>query len=120
MSVPVATEPLYWPKYANSQKNMDAIWEQELTLEQEQAMIQRLSQEIKRRRMEVPAILFLEMHKPVAGLAGNALIVLSPFVAPFVGIDNVHDYSRLLSNRASYEKLIVALEDHAEHPASVK
>jgi hypothetical protein len=61
--------------------------------------------------MEAPAILFLEMNKPVTRLAGNALIVFTPFIAPFVGMDNVHNYSRLLMERENVERLILKLEE---------
>ncbi|MCH8979385.1 MAG: hypothetical protein IH945_09125 [Armatimonadetes bacterium] len=62
----------------------------------------------------MPAILFLEMHKPISRLAGNALIVFAPFVAPFVGIDNVHNYSRMLMQPGNVEKLILRLEQDPE------
>ncbi|MCH7946015.1 MAG: hypothetical protein IIC73_08405 [Armatimonadetes bacterium] len=62
----------------------------------------------------MPAILFLEMHKPISRLAGNALIVFAPFVAPFVGIDNVHNYSRMLMQSGNVEKLILRLEQDPE------
>jgi hypothetical protein len=89
---------------------MDAVWDQELTSEEEEALVTKYSSEIKRRGMEVPAILFLEMHKPLANIASSGLVVVAPFVVPFVGVQNLQDFRRLLSRPAAYEKLIVALE----------
>lgn len=74
-------------------------------------MISKIAGEIKKRKLEVPSVFFLEMHKPVSGIASQSMIVFSPFLAPFLGMKNVHDYSRLASSRASIEKLILALED---------
>lgn len=73
----------------------------------------KVAREIKRRKLEVPAVFYLELHKPLAGFAQSAMIASSPFTAPFVGIGNVHDYSRLLGKRESVERLILALEDPA-------
>ncbi|MDI9641634.1 hypothetical protein QPK87_17605 [Kamptonema cortianum] len=76
-------------------------------------MINKLVDQISRRGMETPAIFFFEMHKPLSGLAANAMIVTSPFVAPFVGIDSMRDYSRLLQKPGSIEKIVTALEESA-------
>ena len=92
---------------------MHALWTEELTAEEESALIAKISGEIKKRRMEVPAVFFLEMHKPLAGLASNAMIVGSPFVGPFLGMDNVHDFSRLLAKQGGVERLIRAIETPA-------
>lgn len=70
-----------------------------------------LSQQIKKRGLEVPAVFFLEMHKPLANVAGQASIVFSPFLAPFIGMNNVHDYSRLMMDRENFERLIASIEE---------
>lgn len=92
---------------------MHALWTEELTDEEESALIAKVSGEIKKRGMEVPAVFFLEMHKPLAGIAGNAMIVGSPFIVPFFGMDNVHDFSRLLQRQGGVERLIQAIETPA-------
>lgn len=74
-------------------------------------MIETLTYEIKRRGLVAPAIVFFEMHKPLAGLAGAAAIVATPFVAPFMGLGNVQGYGRLFSRRESIERLLLSLED---------
>jgi hypothetical protein len=57
------------------------------------------------------------MHKPLQNVASHAMLGFSSFLAPFVGIDNVAAYSRLVGNRDSYERLIVRLEELRELPA---
>jgi len=96
---------------------MSTTFLERLEPEEEEKLIGKLSHEIHRRRLETPAILFLEMHKPLTSVAGHAVIGFSPFIAPFVGMDNVAAYSRLLSNRDSYERLIRRLEELRESPA---
>ncbi|MBL8065178.1 MAG: hypothetical protein JNM34_04880 [Chthonomonadaceae bacterium] len=51
------------------------------------------------------------MHKPLAGLAGQARVVASPMAIPFFGFDAVNDYSRLLGDRSAVENLIQRLEE---------
>ncbi len=78
--------------------------------------MEKTAQAIHKRKAETPAILFLEMHKPVAGLASQSLIVFSPFLAPFVGIGNVNNYSQLAQDREAIELLIRRLEELREQP----
>lgn len=89
---------------------MPAIWEKELTEEQKEAIISRVSEEILKRRLETPAILFLEMHKPIANLAAHAVVAVSPFLMPFLGFNSVDEYSQFMSDRENIERLIRRLE----------
>jgi hypothetical protein len=50
------------------------------------------------------------MHKPLAFLSSQAVVAFSPFLVPFVGFDNLNDYSRLMSDRENFERLIQRLE----------
>ena len=65
--------------------------------------------------MEAPAILALETHKPLANMIGHGMIASAPFLAPFLGFDNVDNYSQLLGNRRSLDRLIHKLEDSSEN-----
>jgi hypothetical protein len=95
---------------------MQALWKDELTQDQKTELVEKLAQAVHKRGMETPAILFLEMHKPVAGLASQAMVVFSPFLIPFVGLQNLDDYSRLTGDRQAIEQLIRRLEDLREPP----
>lgn len=93
-------------------------WLDPLDPEKETEMIDELADQISKRRMEVPATLFLEMHKPLSGIGSQALIAFSPFLAPFVGMDNVSNWSRLMRSRKAIDQLIERLEDKQQ--ANVK
>ena len=56
------------------------MWSEELSDEQRDALIDKAVQEVRRRKMEAPAIMFLESHKPLAGIGGHAALVFSPFL----------------------------------------
>jgi len=94
---------------------MRLFWEQELTPEREEELIGRLAKEIKKRKMEAAAILVIESHKPLANLVGHGMVATSPFLAPFLGFDNVDDYSQVLGNRQALDRLILKLEDSSEN-----
>src|SRR5947209_342686 len=99
---------------------MLTLWEDDLTPEEECGLLDKLENEIRKRKLEVPAIMFFEMHKPLANIAGHFALATSPFLVPIIGYKNVNDYSRLLSKRENVEKLIVRLERKSESKEDAK
>lgn len=91
--------------------------EDELSPEDRDKLIGELAGKIVSRGMVTPAIIFLEMHKPLAFVAGQSLLVASPFLAPIVGLASVRKYSCLLGSRENLELLIQRIEDMAEERA---
>ncbi len=91
---------------------------EDLTDQETDNLIEKAAEQIMKRKMEVPAILVLEMHKPLAFVTSQASIALAPFIVPFVGYDNAQNYSRLLTKRENVEKLIQRLESNAAVPAA--
>ena len=89
---------------------MSDFWDQDLSEEETETLLDRTAAAIRKRKLETPAIMALELHKPLANVGANALVVLAPFAVPFFGFDGVHDASRLLRNRVNVEKLIQRLE----------
>ncbi len=91
-------------------ERIDRWQEDELSDEERDAILERIAQGIVQRGMAAPAVLFLELNKPLSFVASQSLIVLTPFLAPFVGLENVHRYSRLLEKRENVELLIERIE----------
>lgn len=89
---------------------MNGFWDEELTEEETEALLDKAAEQIRKRRMEGPAILALEMHKPLSGVASHAMVAFAPFAIPFFGYDGVHNMSRLLKDRQNVERLIQRLE----------
>lgn len=79
--------------------------------EERDALIEKIATAVARRGMETPAILFLEMHKPLTFVASQSLVVVSPFIAPFVGMDNMAAAAKLLESRENIELLIARIEE---------
>lgn len=87
------------------------LWKEELTPEETDALIEKAANEIKKRKMQVPAILAIEMHRPLSYVAANAAVTMAPFLVPFLGFDSVNDYSRLLTKGENVDRLIAKLEE---------
>jgi hypothetical protein len=88
---------------------MNEFWERDLTEEESAALIEKAASEIARRGLQAPAILLLEMHRPLSFVTSHATVAFAPFLVPFLGFNAVNDYSRLFSKREHVERLIEAL-----------
>jgi hypothetical protein len=83
----------------------------QLTPEERDKLIDELAQKVVDKRMETPAIMFLEMHKPVTFLASQSILVASPFLVPLFGAEGVQKYSRLFGSVDNVELLIERIEE---------
>jgi hypothetical protein len=86
-------------------------WDAELSPEKRDDLINKLAAQVDKRRMHLPAILFLDMHKPLAFLAGQSLLLSSGFLAPLFGPQNVQQYAKLFESRDNIERLIQRIEE---------
>lgn len=86
------------------------LWKDDLSPEETDTLVRRAADEIRKRKLEAPAIMLIELHKPLAYVGSQAAIVFAPFIVPFLGFQFVNDYSRLFSRRENVEKLLVELE----------
>ncbi len=87
------------------------FWENDLSEDNTQELLDKCAGEIRRRQLEAPAILFLEMHKPLSNVLAHAGLAVSPFLVPLFGFDFMNDYSNLLQKRDNVERLICMLEE---------
>src|SRR5260221_8721486 len=85
-------------------------WDAELTDEQRDSLIEKLAQRVIRYDLCVPALLFLEMHRPFAYLAGQSLVLGSGFLAPLFGPQNVQQMAKLFENRSNIDRLLARIE----------
>jgi len=77
-------------------------------------LLEQVAQAVVRRGMEVPAILFLEMHKPLANLLGHAVWMTMPIWALFWGVQRTNALGELLSDPTQIERLIQRIEALSE------
>lgn len=95
---------------------MKELWKEELTPDQVDQMIERIATRVHKYRMETPAIFALEMHKPLANVGASFAVTVSPILIPFLGFEAFDDYTRLLSKRENWDRLIHALEETRLQP----
>ena len=91
----------------------------DLDASRRQQLIERVAQQIAGRGMTAPAILFLEMHKPLAFLGAQLLWIAQPFLS--IGLNNadLRDLITVIEDRAGVEELIERLEARqTDSPAS--
>lgn len=90
------------------------LWTEEPSDEEVEKVIDQVAEKIRKRRLEVPAVLALEMHKPLAYVGSHAALGISPFLVPLFGFDAVNTYSRVFSNRENVERLLRKIEENAK------
>lgn len=97
-----------------------------LPKDREREVIERMAKRIVKYGLEVPAVLFLELHKPLANLIGHSLLFAFPFLAPFFGASALQEAGAILSTPDGIEALVRRIEELAregksnEHATSEK
>ncbi len=99
---------------------LDFEWDAPLSEEERDRILDKIVTGIRKWRMEVPAVLFLESNLPLNTLAGQGLIAFSPFVAPLLagGLGDVQRLSQLLSKPENMRRLIDLLSDNPGEKAA--
>ena len=87
--------------------------ERELPEAELEGVIESMAKDVVRRRLETPAVLFLEMHKPLSFVASQALVVGTPLLGSLFGAERITRYSSLFKSRDNVEKLIRRIEELA-------
>ncbi|MGC8833878.1 MAG: hypothetical protein ACP5R4_07455 [Armatimonadota bacterium] len=75
------------------------------------SLIEIVARKVVERRLEVPAVFFLEMNKPLSFIVGQSLLVAMPFLAPLLGFQRVEQLSALLQDRENVDRLIQRIEE---------
>lgn len=78
------------------------------------AQIASIAELIAVRGMTMPAIFFLELHKPFSTLISAAITFSQPLIDALMGRQRARELIELLSSRESIEALIVALEGQSK------
>lgn len=77
---------------------------------QSEQLIERLAKQISRRRLTVPAILLLQVTRPLSFIASQGLLLCQPLLSFVYDASRVADYAELLADRASIDRLVAQLE----------
>jgi hypothetical protein len=85
-------------------------WDAELPEDRRDELVENLAQKVHKLGLDSPAILFLEMNKPLAFVASQSLLIGSGFLAPIVGAQNLQEYIKLIESRSNVERVIQRIE----------
>ena len=77
------------------------------------AAISSIAKKVVDRRLEMPAVLLLEMHKPLSFIISQSAVVAIPLLGPLVGVQRIVDFSKIMRNRENIDRLISRIEDMA-------
>jgi len=82
--------------------------------DEDEALIARIADQIVRRRLAVPAILFLESVKPLNFVGSQLMVFMDPILKLVTTIPDYERLAKLLEERGSIERLIQAIEAREE------
>ena len=81
-----------------------------------QQLIDRVACRIAKMGLITPAILFLEMNKPLAFIGAQTLLVAQPFLDVGLSRADVSDLASILEDRTGIDELINQLEFYRNNP----
>lgn len=84
-----------------------------LAPDEARGLIDAIAAKVVARRLESPAVVFLEMHKPLSFIASQGMLVAMPMIGPLIGAERMLGYSKLLADRANIDALIQRIEELA-------
>ena len=100
----------FWGKF----KHAFAIDPQaEQVTAEEEVLLEKVAGGVVRRRLEVPAEMFLESVRPLSFLGSQALVFLQPILAIVLNPTEIEKFSRLLEKRAALPRLVALIEEQA-------
>jgi hypothetical protein len=80
----------------------------------DRALMAKLGAWLAERRLETPAILFLESVRPLSFVGAQGLYFLEPFARAIFDVTEYERLARLLERRSNLELLVRAVEDAAD------
>jgi hypothetical protein len=81
---------------------------------QSEQLIEHLTEQISRWGLTMPAILLLQVTRPLSFIASQGLLLCQPLLSFVYDAPRVADYAELLADRASIDRLVTRLEEE-EH-----
>ena len=82
----------------------------EIPEDEQEALLTKVAAEIVRRRLTVPAILFLETCKPLNFIGSQMLIALNPFVTSIFNTAEYQKFALIIEKDANVEWLTQLIE----------
>jgi hypothetical protein len=78
--------------------------------ERQKELLEKIADQIVKRKMTTPAILFFESIKPLSFVGSQALVFLQPIVQAFLNRREYDEIVLMMEERENVEKLLVEIE----------
>jgi hypothetical protein len=82
-----------------------------LTPEERERAMDEIVSRIRRYGLETPALFFLEMNRPLAGIAGLASFMATPLFGAFLGLNRVEKYAAMIADPDALDALARRLDE---------
>jgi hypothetical protein len=79
--------------------------------ERQKELLAKIADQIVKRKMTTPAILFFESVKPLSFVGSQALVFLQPIIQAFLNRREYDEIVLMLEERENVEKLLVEIEN---------
>ena len=83
----------------------------EIPQDEQRELLEKIAMQVVKRRLTAPAILFLEMCKPLNFLGSQVLIALNPFVQAVFNTAEYQKFALIIEKDANVELLIRLIEE---------
>ena len=88
--------------------------------ESDNELINTFAREIVRRRLEVPAVMFLEVNRPLSFFVSQGLHFFTPMLGLFASMEKIDKLATLLDSPEGYEQVIERIEELAREAKKVQ
>ena len=78
--------------------------------ERQAELLTKIADQVVKRKLTVPAIMFLESVKPVSFIGSQGLVFLQPIVQAVLNRKEYDEITLMMENRENVEKLLVEIE----------
>ena len=85
-------------------------WETPLSADERDGLLAPIVESIARRGLQTPALLLLEIHKPLAFVASQGIVAAVPLLGPLIGLERMQAVGRLLAQPGGLDELINRIE----------
>jgi hypothetical protein len=85
--------------------------------ERKQALVEKLARAIVARRLESPAVLFLELNRPIGFLFSQTAFFARPFLSVFLPVGEVEAAAEVLDDPEALDHLIARIGELAAQEA---
>jgi hypothetical protein len=79
--------------------------------QESEQLIEQLTQRVNRWNLKLPAILFLQVTRPLSFLASQGMLLCQPVLSFFWASQRITAYAELLGDRAHIDRLVARLEE---------